>query len=163
MISQFNSLPTTHWRPIIQCKKLWGTQTIAINYKSLFWLVVLARSGGAVSGDGCLAGRVMKWRKVPRGTLRWDPGTTERTWANLNLFLSMLRIKPRISHMLSEVLSPWVMYLLWFCWLTWRPEDNLQESVFSLHHVGPRDGTQVDRLGDTVSTFILSDKSSHGP
>lgn len=30
---------------------------------------------------------------------------------------------------------------------TWLSEDNLEESVLSLHHVGPRDYTQIIRLG----------------
>jgi hypothetical protein len=29
----------------------------------------------------------------------------------------------------------------------WRSEDNLFKLVFFFHHVGPRDGTQVFRLG----------------
>jgi hypothetical protein len=31
----------------------------------------------------------------------------------------------------------------------WRLGDNLQESVLSFHYVGPRDGTQVIRMGST--------------
>ena len=29
----------------------------------------------------------------------------------------------------------------------WRSEDNLQELALFFHHVGPRDGTQVIKLG----------------
>jgi hypothetical protein len=32
-----------------------------------------------------------------------------------------------------------------------RSEDNLQESVFSFHRVGPKDGTQVVRFGSKLS------------
>ena len=34
----------------------------------------------------------------------------------------------------------------------WQSEDNFQESVLFLHQVGPRDGSQVSKLGHSAFT-----------
>ena len=34
----------------------------------------------------------------------------------------------------------------------WETEDNLLESVLFLHQVGPRDGSQVSKLGHSAFT-----------
>jgi hypothetical protein len=45
----------------------------------------------------------------------------------------------------------------------WGSEDNFQELVLSFYHVGPRDGTQVVRLGSKPSQMALgSPLKRHG-
>jgi hypothetical protein len=41
----------------------------------------------------------------------------------------------------------------------WRPEGNLQESFFFVYDVGPRDHSQVTRLGGSACLDVTSPSS----
>lgn len=47
--------------------------------------------------------------------------------------------------------------LIYLCMCVWRAEDNLQKTVLSYQHVGPKDWTQVlrrkDKTYDPLSQF----------